>query len=41
MFALYIVIAIGAFALFEFLFPEVNDAMCHWLYKKIMGGEDF
>lgn len=41
MFALFIVIAIGAFALFDFLFPELNEAICHLIYKIIMGGEDF
>lgn len=41
MFALFIVIAIGAFALLETLSPEINEALCHLIYKIIMGGEDF
>lgn len=41
MFALFILIAIGAFALFSTLFPEADNKMCHALYKLIMGGEDF
>lgn len=41
MFALFIVIAIGAFALFATVFPEADEALCHLIYKIIMGGEDF
>ena len=41
MFALFVVGAIGALALFATLFPEADEALCHLIYKIIMGGEDF
>jgi|GEM_PF-3348659 len=40
MFALFIMIAIGAVSVFSLAFPETDEKLCHTIYKIIMGGED-
>ena len=41
MFLLYWMSILCMFALFETIFPEAYNKLCHVLYRFFMGGEDY
>lgn len=41
MFFLFALIVLGTVAAFSLAFPEADNAICHAIYKLIMGGEDY